>query len=159
MLELIFGLIILGIAIFISFKVLHSVAIGLGLILLIFLASYLIFGSFPNLQNTPIIGKYFSDIPKTTEEAIGVIKDTLYSIEILSVSRDSDNNLLVTVANTGKMDATDFNVFVNNTKASILNNPKTSLKSGEVTVIQIDWKQEFDSISVQTDKNSDTYTE
>ena len=157
MLELIFGLVILGIAIFIAFKLLRSVAIGVALVLLVFLASYLIMGSFPDLQKTPVIGKYLSGIPRTTGEAIGVIKDTLYSIEILSVSRDSDNNLLITVANTGKMDVTDFNVFVDNIKVSILNNPKTLLKSGEVTIIQVDWKGDFDSISVQTDKNSDTY--
>ena len=159
MLELLFGLVILGIVAFIAFRVLHSVTIGVVLILLVFLASYMILGGFPNLQNTPIIGKYFSGIPRTSGEAIAVIKDTLYHIDILNVARDSDNNLLVTVANTGKLEATNFTVFVDNQNVKIINNPKSSLNSGEITIMQLDWKKDFKTISVQTDKYSDTYNQ
>jgi len=158
MLELLFGLIILGIVVFIAFRVLKSVAIGLVLILLVFVASYLILGGFPNLQDTPLIGKYISRIPRTSGDAIAVVKDTLYNIEILNVARDFDNNLLVTVANTGKMEANNFNFFVDNQTVKVINNPKISLKSGEVTVMQLDWKKDFKTVSVQTNQASNTFT-
>jgi len=158
MLELLFGLIILGIVVFIAFRVFKSVTIGLVLIVLVFVASYLILGGFPDLGDTPIIGKYLSRIPRTTGDAIAVVKDTLYNVEILNVARDSDNNLLVTVANTGKMEAENFNFFVDNQTVKVINNPKSSLKSGEITIMQLDWKKDFKTISVQTDQASSIFT-
>jgi hypothetical protein len=158
MLELLFGLIILGIVVFIAFRVIHSVAIGLALILLVFVASYLILGGFPDLGDTPLIGKYLSRIPRTSGDAIAVIKDTLYNIEILNVARDSDDNLLVTVANRGRMEARNFNFFVDNQTVSIINSPKSSLKSGEIAVMQLGWKKDFKTVSVQTDQASNTFT-
>lgn len=157
MLELLFGFIILGIAIYIAFKVFHSVTIGIALVLLVFISSYLILGSFPELGKVPLIGKYLDNIPRIGGDAIAVIKNVLYKIEILNVARDSGNNLLVTVANTGKTDASNFKVLVDNKTAEIINNPKDPLKSGQITVIQLDWKGNFTTILVQTDKSSTKY--
>ena len=86
MLELIFGLLIFGIVIYIAFKVLHNVVMGILLILLVFVASYLILGSFPSLKSVPIIGKYLPN----TGDVIATIKNILHNIEILNVARDSE---------------------------------------------------------------------
>jgi len=157
MLEFIFGLIILGIVVFIALKVFHNITMGIVLILLVLFASYLILGSFPDLKDIPIIGQYLPKLPRTTGEAIATIKKISYNIEILSVERDSDN-LFITVANTGRTEVSNFTVFVDNKKAEIINNPKDPLKSGEITVIQVDWKEDFTDILIQTDKASITYT-
>lgn len=157
MLELIFGLIILGVVIFLAFRILHNVVIGLLIIFLVFFASYLIIGSFPDLKNVPVIGKYIPNIPTSGEDAIALIKDVLHNIEILSVIKDSENNLLITMANTGKMEVSNFNVFVDDKNVGIINNPKDPLKSGQITVIQTNWKGNFTKILIKTDKTSVTY--
>lgn len=157
MLELIFGLIILGIVVFIAFRVLNNITVGILLIFLVFLSSYLIMGSFPNLKDVPVIGKYLKNLQRTTGEAIAIAKDNLYNIEIFSVARDSENNLLITVANTGKKEVNGFNVFVDEKQVSIINNPEDPLKSGQITVIQVDWKETFRKVLVQTDKASDSF--
>jgi hypothetical protein len=153
MLELIFGLIIIGALVYIVFRVIHSVAIGLLIIFLAFMASYMIFGSLPDLKAVPFIGKYLP----SSGEAIVKIKNVLYSIEILDVFRDSEGNLLVNVANTGKLDAKNFTVFIDNQTVGIMNNPKDPLKSGQVAVIQTNWIGNFTSVFVQTEKSSAEY--
>ncbi len=149
-LELLFAIIILAIVIYIAVRVFHSIAFGLLLIGLVFIASFLIMGSFPNLKNMPVIGGFFSFLPSNTTDAIAIIKDVFFSIDIVGTTRDADNNLLVTVANTGKFDVSGFKVFVDNTTVSILNKPKDPLKSREITTIQTDWKVPFTSILVTT---------
>ena len=78
MLELIFGLIILGIAIYIFFRVFHNVTVGILLILLVFLASYLILGSFPDWRKLgfEILALTFTKMdPKIiSEELIGKVR-------------------------------------------------------------------------------------
>src|SRR4030042_1680652 len=153
MLELIFALIIIGAVIFIAFKILHNVAIVILIIFLVLIASFLIFGELPNLKSVPFIGKYLP----SGGEAIATIKNVVNNIEILGVNRDSQGNLLVTVANTGKLEAKNFTVSVDNKPVGILNNPKDTLKSGQITVIQTDWTGNFTSVFVQAEKASDEY--
>ncbi|MEM7824964.1 MAG: hypothetical protein QXO27_03240 [Candidatus Aenigmatarchaeota archaeon] len=154
MLELIFGILILGIVIFIALRVFHSLALGIILIVLVFVASYFILGSFPELKSVPLIGKH---LPKTTGDAIAIVKQTLYSIDIIGISRDSENNLLITLANTGIKDVSGFRVFVDNQSASIINNPRDPLKSRQTTIIQVEWNGNFTQIVVQADQTNAIY--
>lgn len=153
MLEFIFALIIIGVVVYIAFKILHNITIVLLIIFLVLFASFLIFGELPNLKSIPVIGKYLP----SGGNAIATIKNVLNSIEILGVFRDSQGNLLVTVANTGKLEAKNFTVMVDNKTVGILNNPKDPLKSGQVAVIQTDWTANFTSVFVQSDKASAEY--
>ena len=163
-LQFLFGVVLLLIIIYISLKILKNIVIGIVLIVLVFFASYLILGSVPTLKDIPIIGGYLQNfferfLPKisTTGEAIGIIKEILHHIEILNVERDSEQNLLITLANTGKLEVSGFKVFVDENEAKILNKPKDPLKSKEVTVFQVDWKANFSKIEVKSLEASATY--
>ena len=162
----IIGIILLIIVVYISLKVLQNVVVGVVLIALVLFASYLIFGSIPSLKDIPIIGSYLEGfiskyfppkIPSSTGEIIAIVKNVLYKIEILSVERDSNSNLLITVVNTGKLEVSGFKVFVDGKEAKILNEPKDPLKSKEVTVLQVDWKANYSKILVKTLQASVNY--
>jgi hypothetical protein len=156
-LGLIFGVIILGIVIFIALRVFQSLAIGILLIALVFFASYLILGSFPDLKSIPIIGKFLPNLSWTTGDAIAIIKRSFYSIDIIGTSRDSENNLLINLANTGVKEVSGFKVFVDNQSVGIINNPLDSLKSRQTTTIQVGWKGNFTGILVQANQTNATY--
>ncbi|MFH7882606.1 MAG: hypothetical protein QW140_02730 [Candidatus Aenigmatarchaeota archaeon] len=156
-LQFIFGIILLVIVVYISLKILQNIAIGIVLIVLVLFASYLILGSIPTLRDIPIVGGYLQNffekflpkIPRTTGEAIGIVKEILYHIEILNVERDSEQNLLITLANTGKLEVSSFKFFVDGNEVKVLNKPKDPLKSKEVTVFQVDWKGNFSNIEIK----------
>jgi len=152
MLDIVFGVIVLGVAVFIAVRVLGNITLGIILIGLVLFASYLIMGGFPNLQSIPMIGQYLPKMPRTNGEAIATIKSTLYNIEILDLSRDFDNNLLITIANTGKTKVSNFTVMVDDKMANILNNPEDPLSPKNITVIETDWKEEFNRLIVQTNQ-------
>jgi len=158
MLDILFGIIILGVAFFIAIRLLGNITLGIVLIGLALLASYLIMGGFPNLQSLPMIGQYLPKIPRTTGEAIATIKSTLYNIEILDLSRDADNNLLISIANTGKTKVSNFTVMVDDKMANILNKPEDPLSPKNITVIETDWKEDFNKIIVQTDQANVSYS-
>ena len=141
-----FGIALLVVVVYIIFRIMGNIALGALLVLGVFLASYLLLGSFPSLADIPVIGNF---IP-TTGKAIAVIKNFAYSMDIIGVSTSSDNNLLVTVANTGKLDISNFTAYVNDKQVDILNN-KDSLKSGDVVVFELDWKEDFKGISIKSD--------
>jgi len=157
MLAIIIGVAILAIVIYIAFKVLGSIVVGLGLIAIVFVASYFILGSVPDLREVPIIGRYLPELPTTTGEAIAIIRNVLYNVKVLDVSRDIDGRLLISVANTGKMQLSRFNVFVNGQQVSVLNTPVDPLDSGEVTVLQLNWSSDYAKIEVKTDQTSTLY--
>lgn len=154
---LIIGLILLAVVIYIAMRIIGNVTSGIILIGLVLLASYFIFGFTPDFQSIPIIGKYLPKLPTSTTEAIGLIKDIFYNIDILSVTRDQQNNLLITVGNTGRLDISGFTVFIDEQAATITNLPKDPLKSKEVTVIQVNWSQPFTRVMVKTDKVTATF--
>jgi hypothetical protein len=154
MINLIIGAILLVVAVFLVTRIFKSIIEGLILIAIVILACYFIFGSLPNLGNIPLIGgliqKFIPKFPSSLEEVIVKIKGVAYSLDILGVSRDSENNLLITITNTGKLDLSEFKVYVDNKKVEILNEPKELLKSGKTLVLQVDWKEDFSKIEVQT---------
>jgi hypothetical protein len=150
-LPLIFGIIIVAIILYIGIRILKSLVIGIALIALVLIVSFLILGSFPNLQSIPFIGKYLPKLP-STGEAISAIRKFFYSLEIVNVARDDENNLLITVANTGKLSLSNFKVFVDGEYVTMLNKPKEPLNSGEITVLQVNWKDNFHKVLVQTDQ-------
>lgn len=151
-LELLFGIAILAIVGFVIFRVMGSVAIGVLLVLAVFLASYLLVGSLPDLGKVPLIGKF---IPETGN-FIAVVHNVLYSADILGTATASNSNLLVTVANTGKSDISNFTAFVDGKRVDILNN-KDSLKSGDVFTFELNWKDNFKFIEIRTSETNSTY--
>jgi len=159
-LAMIFSLLILVIVLYISMRVLGNVFYGLLLIGLIFVASFLLLGSLPNLKEVPIIGKWLPDLssfPKTTGEAINVIRSVFYKLDIIGTSRTGSGNPLVIVANRGRMGLSGFAVEVNGVEVEILNEPKDPLKSGEVTVIEVAWEWDIQTITVKTTQATASY--
>ncbi len=156
MLPAIIGVLILIIVIYVGIKILKNMIVGIILIILVFIASFLIFGSIPNLREIPFIGQFFPSI-SSPQDVILAIKNILYNIEIVDVSRDSQNNLLIAIANTGKLEISGIRVFVDNQSASIINTPKDPLKSGEITLIQTNWNQSFSEILIQTKQLNITF--
>jgi hypothetical protein len=148
--SIIIGIIILAIVIFVAIRIVKNILIGLALIGLILLASFLILGAIPNLRSIPIIGPRLPRFPSSLGEVVSIIKRIFYEIKILDVSRDSENRLLITIKNTGKLKASNFSVFVDNKTVKIINKPKDPLESGEITTIQTDWKMDYSEILVQS---------
>ena len=159
MLPAIIGVIILAIVIYVAFKMIGSIAVGLGLIAIVFVASYFILGSVPDLRAVPIIGKYLPEFPSTTGEAIAIIRNVFYSLKVLDVSKDAEGKLLVTVANTGKMELSGIKIFIDGQQVGVLNNPEDPLESGKVTVMQLDWKEAYTKIEIRSSQGSFTYPE
>ena len=154
---IIVGIILFVIAIYLGLKIIKNVLMASVLIVLIVVACFFIFGSIPNFREIPLIGRFFPNIPTTPEGIIIAIKNIFYSINVLGVDRDSENNLLVAVGNTGKLELSNITIFVDNQTTDITNRPKDHLKSGEVTVIQTDWDTDFSEIFVQTHYVNETY--
>lgn len=151
-LEFFFGVALLVVVVYIIFRVIGNIALGALLVLVVFLASYLLLGSFPSLGDVPIIGNF---IP-TTGKAIAVIKDFAHNMDIIGVSTSSNGNLLVTIANTGQLVLSNFTAFVDDQSADIMNE-KDSLKSGDVVVFELNWKEDFKRILIKSDQTEATY--
>lgn len=151
-LEFFFGVALLVVVVYIIFRMIGNIAMGALLVLVVFLASYLLIGSFPKLGDMPVIGNF---IP-TTGKAIAIIKDFAHSIEIIGVSASSDGNLLATVANTGQLVVSNFTAYVDDQSLDILNK-KDSLKSGDVVVFELDWKGDFKKVSIKSDQTEAVY--
>jgi hypothetical protein len=151
-LPMLFGVLILFVVVYITFRLLGNVLYGVVMIVLIFIASYLILGSFPNLTEVPVIGRWLPDLSqfRTTGSAISVIKGVFYKLEVLDYAHTRTGNLLVVVANRGSMDLSGYNVTVNGQLSDILNDPKETLASGESAVIEVGWRGGFESITVES---------
>jgi hypothetical protein len=155
---IIIGIILLVIVIFVTLKIVKDVIIGIVLIGLVLFASFLILGSTPNLRSIPIIGPALPKVPTSLTEVISVIKRIFYEIKILDVSRDSENRVLITIKNNGRLKVSNFSVFVDGKTTNIINKPKDPLNAGEITSLQTDWKNVFSQIIVQTPRVNATYT-
>lgn len=151
-LEFIFGLAILAVVVYVLFKMLGNIALGAVLVLMIFLSSYLILGSFPEMGNVPILGRF---VPKTGQ-IVAAIKDFQYSIDVLGLSTASNGNLLVTVLNSGQADLANFTAFVDGRPVEILNGD-ADLKSGDIFVLELEWKGAYSTVLVTSGDAADTY--
>ncbi len=160
-LSMIFSMLIFIIVVYVISRVLGNILYGIFLIVLVFIASYLFIGSFPNVKEVPIVGRWLPDLtdfPRTTGGVINIIKSSLFNLNVLDYSKTSSGNLLIIVANTGKVELSDFNVIVDGRPVDVLNNPKDPLKSGESTAIEVDWKGNFNAITVNTKETSASYS-
>jgi len=153
---IIIGIIILAIVIFVAIRIVKNVLIGVALIGIILLASFLILGSVPSLRSIPIIGPRLPRAPSSLGEVISIIKKVFYEIEILDVSRDSKNQILITIKNTGRLEASNFTVFIDNKTVEITNRPEDPLESDEITTIQTDWEKDYSEILIQSLKANAT---
>jgi len=153
MLPLVFGLMIFAIVVVIVFKILKEIVVGLILIGLVIIASTLVLGYF-DASTVPFIGQW---IPKFSNTSIVVVvKNIFYSMEILSVARDAQNNLLIAVTNTGKLELSGFNVTVDSTAVQI-KNKVLPLKSGQTAILQTDWNKDLSKVTVKTQYATATY--
>ena len=156
-LPFIIGIIILAIIIFTIIKTVQNLLLGAALITITLIAAYLILGYIPSLKNIPIIGPYIPTVP-TIADIITGIKKYFRNVEIDEISRDSENNLLITITNTGRFQVSNISVYVDNTSVNIINEPKDPLKHRETTSIQTDWNKDFNEILIQTSKFNITYS-
>jgi hypothetical protein len=156
--SLIIGILILVVVVYVAIRIAKDVVIGIALIGLILLATFLIVGSIPDLKTVPIIGPALPKFPTSLTDIVSTIKRILYDIKIMDVSKDSENRVLITIKNTGRLKASNFSVYIDDKKANIINKPKDPLSSGEITTIQTDWKDNFNKILVQSSKVNATYT-
>jgi hypothetical protein len=156
-LPIIIAIIILAIIIFTIIKTIQNLIVGVSLIAIILVAAYLLLGYVPSLKGIPIIGPYIPSMP-TIADMITWIKRYFRNVEINEVSRDSENNLLIIITNTGKFQVSNISVFVDNKSVNIINEPKDPLKYGETTSIQTDWDEDFSEIIVQTSKFNVSYS-
>jgi hypothetical protein len=154
--SIIIGIAILAIIIYTMFKIVKNIIVGLILIFFALIAGNLILGSLPSPRSIPIIGPLFPQVPSSTD-IISYITRFFRNVEILDVSRDSNNNLLITVTNAGRLQVSNFTVYVDDNQAKIINKPTDPLKSGQTTVIQTDWNKDFTKISVNTTSVNVTY--
>lgn len=157
-LPLLFGIIIIVIVAFVALKILKNVVLGTVLIGLTLFASYLILGSLPDLKAVPIIGQFIPELPSSTGKIITIIKNFAYSLDILTVIKDTSGNLLISVANTGKLSISDFKVLVDGEESQIINFPKDPLKSGENTILQVNWDKQFSELVIQTKQTNSTFS-
>jgi hypothetical protein len=156
-LSTIIGIAILLVIIYAAFKLLKSILMSLTLLAFAFLAFYLIYGFVPNPRQIPILGPYLPEIPTLTD-LLSYIRGFFYKLEIQSVTRDVEGNLLVTVRNSGRLKVSGLSVFVDGKEAEVLNEPKDPLPSGESTVLQVRWKAGFERIEVRAGEASAVLT-
>ncbi|MFQ6055680.1 MAG: hypothetical protein ACE5J3_06840 [Methanosarcinales archaeon] len=88
--SIIIGIIILAIVIFVVIKIVKNILIGVALIVLVFLASFLILGSIPNLRSIPIIGPRLPRLPSSLGEVVAIIKRIFHEIEIRKSGSNND---------------------------------------------------------------------
>ena len=155
--SIIIGILILAIIVYTMFKIVKNLVVGLILIFFALIAGYLIIGSFPSPRSIPIIGPLFPQTPSSID-IISYIKRFFRNIEILDVSRDANNDLLIAVSNVGKLQVSNFTVYVDGNEANIINIPRDPLKSGQSTTIQTDWNKDFTQILIKTSSVNVTYT-
>jgi hypothetical protein len=156
--SVIIGILILGVIIYTMLKIVKNVVVGIVLIFFALVAGYLILGSIPSPRSIPVIGPLFPEIPSEPLSIISYVKKIFRNIEIADVSRDDENNLLITVVNAGKLQVSNFTVYVDDKKTNIINKPEDPLKPSQITVIQTDWAKDFMKILVQTSNINATYS-
>lgn len=157
MLQTIVGILLLAVAVVFLLRLLKNFLEAVLVIGLILLASYFLFGSLPSLKSIPLIGpwleKIIPSVPTSIEGIILKVKNIAYSIKIMGISRDSEGNLLVIVSNDGKMKVSGFKAYVDNKEVAILNEVK-ELDSGETVALQLDWKEDFSKVEVETSEGA-----
>ena len=155
---IIIGIIILAIVIYTIIRIAQNLVVGIALIALTLIAAYLILGYLPSLKTLPVIGPYIPQMPTSFTSLITWITKYFQNIEIKEISKDSKDNLLITISNSGKFQVSNIKVFVDNESVNIKNKPRDPLKPGEVTSIQTDWDKDFSEIIVQASKFNVSYS-
>ena len=158
-LEIIFGLIIAAIIVFVAMRIVGNITLGILLVAVVFVISYVVIGSFPNVKEIPVIGRFFEFAPSITGDFSTGINNLFFRIEIIGTARDSQDNLLVVIENTGMFDVNGYNVLVDNTTTRIINTPKDPLKPSEATTLETDWRGSATSILVETNQTKATYSQ
>ena len=157
MISTVISLIILIVVVFTVMRVVKNVLTGAILIGAILLVAYLILGFVPSVRTIPVIGPVLPQVPTSLVGMISRVMRFLWNMEILEVSRDSGNNLLITIENTGNFELSNFTVYVDDIEVSIINKPKDPLDSEEITTIQTDWEKEFSVVLIQTSRVNATF--
>jgi hypothetical protein len=124
--SIIIGILILAIIVYTMFKIVKNLIVGLILIFFALIAGYLIFGSLPSLRSIPIIGPLLPQVPSSSD-VFTYIKKIFRNVQVADVDRDADNNLLIVIVNAGKLQVSNFTVYVDNSTTNIINKPRDPL--------------------------------
>jgi len=138
---------------YLGFKILTGLIKTLALLFLLILVVLVIFQIEP-LRSAPIVRKLIPSLPSSPFKFLEIVRNFLWKLEIESVERDSEGNLLINVKNSGKLTLSNFSVFVDGELVKIKNRPKDPLKPGEETVIQVEWSGEFSQILVKCEETT-----
>ena len=65
---------------------------------------------------------------------------------------------MIIVANVGRLQLSNFTIYIDDNNTEIINKPRDPLKSGQITVIQTGWTEDFTKILVQSSKANVTYS-
>lgn len=156
---------VLLVAAYVVYKIVKGIVSNVILVVLIAIVFLIVSGSIPQvkskIESIPFVGGLLSKAPTMFGFAEMAWK-LLYNVEIMDPACASDNNLLITVKNSGRLDVSGIKVLVNDKDAGVTNKPSDPLKSGQSTTIQTDHNagadcKGFEKIEVKTDQASATY--
>lgn len=151
----IFGILLFAVALYFILKILKNLVLGVVAIFVLLLAYTFVFGSTPEVCTMPVIGNIISPVCNfsyNTTDITSAVKKVFYGIDIVTTSRDDKNNLLVVVSNTGRLDETNLQVFVDNSTVNITSQIEEPLKAGETVVIHTDFNSNCSTIFVKTNQ-------
>ncbi|MEM5799812.1 MAG: hypothetical protein QXZ43_04080 [Candidatus Aenigmatarchaeota archaeon] len=129
MIQFFLGILFIIFGIFLAFKIIGNIFKTLILVFIFVIGFYLIFGYIPfskqlNLKN-------------------------IFSLSIDGIGRDKEQNLLLFVKNKWFFEAKNLSVFVDESNVNITNNVK-SIGGRKSDILQIDWKNDFKSIRIES---------
>lgn len=156
---------ILIVAAYVVYKIVKGIVSNIIMVVLIAVAFLVVSGSIPQvksrIESIPLVGGLLSKAP-TVFGFVDMAWKFFYNLEIMDPSCASDNTLLITVKNSGRLDVSGTKVLIDDKDVSITNKPSDPLKSGQSTTIQTDYNagtdcKGFEKIEVKTDQASATY--
>ena len=149
------GIFLFLVALYLILKVMKNVLLVLVAIVILFMSYTFIYGSSPEVCTFPVIGTIIKPICSFSSNPSGIIvavKDIFYNTDVIATSRDSQNNLLVVVSNTGKLNLSGFKITVDGNQVGIKNKIPDSLKSGETYVFTTNFSASCSNVTVQTNQ-------
>ena len=137
------GIVILIAAIFIGFKLIKSVVKIGFVVLLVIIAGYLIFGGMPEVGGLGD-GEAGVALPQfensSVKDVIVAVKNVAWGVEVLSADFDSDGTLVLAIANTGQLQLSGVEIYVNGELVGVTNSPPEVLEKGDVGIFDTDYQ-------------------
>jgi len=141
MIEIVLGILIAGILIFLLIKAIGNILKGMFLLFLAFLIYYFLISSLPSLNfSLQPIGNFL-------RAPIDRVKNIFYNLEIVTVSNSKNNLLIIVIKNNGFLPLSHFNVRIDGKEVKIINNINILLPK-QIGVLEIDWNGNYSKIEV-----------